>query len=326
MADRRRIAHLLCGQIYVRDCPGVDEAIAALATRQHGVVARRQLRAIGISGRAIEHRLAVGRLRPLFRGVYACGHEALAFSGRCVAAVLASRGSPVAGVAASHGTAAAIWELIDPPAGWIHVTADHFRATRPGIVAHRATMPDADVTHSRGIPLTTPARTLLDLAGDVRSATLRRLVKKAEFEGLVGRSALVEVLERHPKRPGRRKLAAMVADGVLDTGRSRSELEDRFLEFCRTRGLPLPRTNQRVEAGGRSFEVDCVWPAERVIAELDGFAAHGGRMAFEDDRARDRVLASAGWLVLRVTWAQLHTDARSLASELRAILNSRQPT
>jgi very-short-patch-repair endonuclease len=171
--------------------------------------------------------------------------------------------------------------------------------------------------------VTSVPRTLLDLSAQTPSS-LRRLVKQAEFMRLVDATALAAVLEWFPTRAGRQRLAAILDGGLLGAGRTRSELEDRFLAFCRRQRLPMPETNVVLDVGRQRLEVDCVWRDARVVVELDGHQAHGGRLAFERDRDRDRALIAAGWVPLRVTWAQLERDAVAVASELRETLARRR--
>jgi very-short-patch-repair endonuclease len=201
----------------------------------------------------------------------------------------------------------------------VHITAASARTPRPGIRFHRAQLPSDELTLVDGIPTTSVPRTLLDLSA-TNATRLRRLVKEAEFLGLVDHASLTAILDRYPRRPGRRPLATLVEAGALGQGRTRSEMEDRFLAFCRRHRLPLPETNVVLEVRGRRIEADCVWRRERVAVELDSRSAHGGWMAFEDDRARDRALAADGWVTMRVTWPQLHTEPAALAAELRAAL------
>jgi hypothetical protein len=319
MPDRRRSTHLLGGQLYACD-PGlpVDARISELATRQHGVVSRRQLLDLGLSARMLDHRLACGILRPLHAGVYAAGHEALPYRARVAAAVLAVTGE----TAASHYSALALRGLADPRPGPVHVTATQPRRRRPGIAIHRGGLPDDEVEITARIPVTTVPRTLLDLSGRSDRKTLRRLVKEAEFQGLVGIPDLVAVLERHPRRRGRKTLAEVVR-AFAGAGRTRSELEDRFIELCATHHLPFPQTNVPLTVFGNRYEVDCLWPGAGVVLELDGWRAHGSRSAFHDDRARDRALTAAGYVPMRVTWSQLVNDGDAIAAEIRAALKRR---
>lgn len=249
MPHERRSTPLLCGRAYVRaELPADDEAIAQLATRQHGVVARRQLLAIGLGKSSIEHRLATGRLRRVFPGTYGVGHDVLAPRGRVCAGVLASMSRiPLEGpprVGASHMSSAALRGIADAHPSAVHVSSPTFRNAQPGLVAHRAVLPPDELECVDGIPATSVARTLLDLSASVDRRFLRRLMKRAEFLSLVRASDLLEILERYPRRKGRRTLAALVADGTATSGRTRSDLEDEFLAFCRRRGLSPPDTNQ----------------------------------------------------------------------------------
>jgi len=315
MQEARWIAHLPGGQTHARRLGPDDEEIASLASRQHGIAARRQLLDLGIGARAIDHRLARGRLRRLYPGVYAVGHEAIPFAGRALAAVIS-----VAPGVASHWTAAAMHGLIDPPVGILHATAIHHRAPRTGIATHRAALPPGETEIVAGVPTTTIPRTLLDLSGRIGDGRLRRLVKQAQFLDLTDVSALEAILDRHPRRRGRRSLARIIHGPVVGAGRTRSELEDLFLEFCARRSVPMPETNVPFEVSGRRIEVDCVWPGSRLIVELDSRRAHGDAIAFEEDRARDRSLTAAGWSPMRVTWAQLRDQGDALEAEIRAAL------
>jgi very-short-patch-repair endonuclease len=198
------------------------------------------------------------------------------------------------------------------------------QAARGGVVIHRAGLPKEDVAIVAGIPVTGVARTLLDLSATLDAKALRRLVKQAEFLDLTTVDALVEILARYPRRRGRRALARLVGGLVLSDRRTRSELEDRFLEFCASRGLPLPETNVELPVQGGRMEVDCLWREARLVVELDGRRAHATALAFEDDRARDRALVAAGFSPVRVTWNQLHREPDTLESEIRAALGHRR--
>ena len=251
--------------------------IAKVASRQEGNVARRQLLELGVSARAIDYRVAVGRLRPRFRGVYAVGHEATGPRGCVFAAVLAM--APAA--AASHWTAAILREITDRRSGVVHVTCTQARRPQRGLFVHRAVLPAEDVALVGGIPTTSAARTLLDLSATCDERALRRIVKRAEFERLTSFAELGQVLARYPRKQGRRTLARIVGDSALATGPTRSEFEDRFLRFCAEHGLPIPETNAILEVDGRRLEVDCLWRNQRPVVELDGYGAHGTATVFE---------------------------------------------
>ena len=277
----------------------MDEVIAGLAGRQHGVVGRAQLLAAGVGPEAIKHRVRAGRLHPLYRGVYAVGHRVLAQRGRWMAAVLATGG------VLSHRSAAALWG-IRPWAGRIDVTTRWARRRQSGLLLHRAVLPPDETTTHDGIPITTPARTLLDLAGVLPRHQLQQALNEAEIQRLPGPHAL---LDRHPTKKGAGALRT-----AAPPSHTRSDLEARFIAFLTSRRFPTPQTNVLVEG----VEVDAAWPDHRLIVELDGYSFHHTRAAFEADRRRDRKLAAAGWTVVRVTWRDLD-EPEQLAAELRAL-------
>ena len=174
-----------------------------------------------------------------------------------------------------------------------------------------------------GIPITGVPRTLLDLSATAPAPTLRRLLKRAEFKRVTDIEQLTAILDRYPRRQGRRNLAQIVAALEGPRRPTRSEFEDRFLEFCARYDLPLPETNVELAVGGTTPVVDCLWREQKLVLELDSRQAHATASAFEDDRARDRALIAAGWTPARVTWSQLHSGAAQLAKELRAALGNR---
>jgi very-short-patch-repair endonuclease len=286
-----------------------DAVIAELATRQHGVVARRQLLALGIGDGAIDGRRAKGWFHPLHRGVYAVGHTAIGRHGHWMAAVLA--GGP--GAALSHSSGGALLEMAEEQPGTIHVTIPRSGRSRPGIRFHASRLPPDERGAVDGIPVTSPARTILDLAATAGRAAAEQALLAAEARHPRARDELTALLARRPGRAGARAARALIEKPRAFT---RSELERRFLALVRAAGLPEPEVNARV--GG--FEVDCVWPPERVAVELDGHAFHASRAAYEGDRARDRALQAAGWRVVRITWRQLAEEPHALIADLRALL------
>jgi hypothetical protein len=286
-----------------------DALIAGLAREQHGVVSRGQLVAAGLSPDAVDRRLVTGRLHSIHRAVYAVGHELVSQRGRWLAAVLACG----EGAALSHHAAAALWG-IRASTPRIDVTVVRRCRSKRGVRIRESALQGDEVTLLDAIPVTTPSRTLLDLAAVVNGGQLRKAVNEAEVLRLD--VALTPLLSRYPHAPGAKAIRAIVEDVTGGEALTRSELEDRFVAFVAEYGLPKPRLNVRVEG----FEVDCSWPAQRLIVELDGHAFHRTSAAFETDRARDRVLQLAGWRVIRVTWRQLHATAAVLARDLRKLL------
>ena len=289
-----------------------EEAIAALAERQHGVVSHAQLRALGVGAGAIKHRMAVGRLRPLRRGVYAVGHRALRVEASWMAAVLACGPDTVL----AGRSAAALWRMRNDARPAVDVISPR-RLALPRVEARRIALPADEVTVERGIPVTTPARTLLDLASVLRPDHLEAAFDEAQFLRLGSPTSLDALLARYPgrrgSRPVRRVLENHRRNGETVT---RSLLERRFLNLIDAHGLPRPNVNRSTGHG----ELDATWPEHRLIVECDGFAAHGTRKAFEADRARDRALQVAGWRVVRITWRQLTDEPEVIARQLAALL------
>ena len=288
-----------------------ERAIGALAERQHGVVSRAQLSELGLGDRgAIEHRVRLGRLRPVHRGVYTIGHRLLTQDGRWMAAVLAY--GP--GTVLSHRAAAALWGMRGGT--WVEVTVPSGRRARDGIQVHRAALPEDERTTHRGIPTTTVPRTLLDLSAVVTKRHLRGALREAEHLRLSDPLSLHDIVARYPRRPGLKAIKALLAEASVGARIIRSELEERFQDFLVRAGLPLPQTNVVIEG----YEVDCVWPEQRLIVELDGHASHSPTHAFELDRARDRRLEAAGWRVIRITWRQLEQEPDLVEADLRRLL------
>jgi len=277
----------------------IDLSIAALAGAQHGVVSRAHLRSLGLSEDVIDRRVASGRLHVVHRGVYAVGHTVLTIEGRWMAAVLASGDDAVL----SHATAAAAWDLRPIGTGAIHITVpgDPGRKRRAGIRVHRSTtLEPHDTTTHRSIPITTPVRTLIDLAATLKGRPLEHSLDVADQRGLVDFAELAERIAARPGRPGSPSLRAVLSLYAAGTF-TRSELEERFFALCDHHGLPRPTSNTCIEGE----EVDFVWRDARLIVEVDGYRYHRSPSAFEDDRERDVTLTLAGWTVLRFTWAQV---------------------
>jgi hypothetical protein len=225
------------------------------------------------------------------------------------------------GAVLSHRSAAALWGLRPGVLRRVEITVPRALRSRTGLRVHRGILAADEVTAVRGIPVTTAARTLVDLAAVLTAARLERAVDEAERLRLGDDPSLDLLVGRHPRRRGVAALRRILADGRVGATFTRSELEERFLAFLADAGLPRPLVNVPVGLpGGARVEVDCLWPAERLVAELDGHASHATRAAFERDRARDRALQAAGWRVVRITWRQLHDEPWSLAAELRILL------
>jgi very-short-patch-repair endonuclease len=278
-------------------------------------VAKRQLAAIGVGDRTIERWLSVGRLHEINRCVYAVGHELVNRRGRWLGAVLACG----EGAVLSHGSAAALWGLTGTRGSVIDVSSPRGNQGRerwPGIRLHRCRFHDANERTERGrIPVTSVARTLFDLAEAVDFGRLGKAWEEADRLKLLRRGDVERVCERgygrRAVKPVRHLLAEMGAPAE-----GRSPLEQRFHAFCREHRLPEPARNVLV----LGHEVDALWPATKLIVELDSWEFHRHRAAFQRDRARDTRLLVAGYRTIRVTHDRLEQEAPALATEIRQLL------
>jgi very-short-patch-repair endonuclease len=294
--------------------------LARLAEGQHGVVSRRQLIDLGLGEDAIDHRLATGRLQQVAHCAYAVGHRALSPKGRWMAAVL-STGS---GAVLSHRSAAVLWGVRDGGGlGPVDVTASRKSTSSTSIRRHHVTLPDDEVTVHEGIPVTIVPRTIFDLAATASVDKVESTIRQAEFLRLYDRLSLLDMVDRYPCRRGVARLrTALSRIERLPSGHTRSRLEERFLAFLHRHQLPRPRLNDWISVGQRRFQVDCHWHGTGQVVELDSWEAHGTRSAFRQDRARDRILRTAGYAVTRISWAQLDDEPEAVASDLRALLSS----
>lgn len=288
--------------------------ICALADRQHEIVHRRQLLAAGLTDQMIRGRIERRLLRPLHRGVYKVGPGRPSEEGLFMAAVFAAG----EGSALSHRSAAALWRLRPQNAGPIEVTTPR-RGTRvrPGLRIHAArTLPAREVTYHRGIPCTTPSRTLVDLAADLWPRELRRALEQAQIERIFDLDAIEAALASANGRKGSGRLRALMAELHDEPAPTRSELEMRFLDLVRSASLPSPVVNAAV----CGHEVDFHWPTAKLIVETDGSRTHSTPIAFERDRRRDLRLESAGWHVIRLTWGQITREPETVTALLRGRL------
>jgi very-short-patch-repair endonuclease len=291
--------------------------IAALADDQYGVVARRQLLALGVGNRAIGDRLAGGALITLHRGVYAVGHRRLRIEGRWLAAVLAA--GP--GAVLSHRDAAALHGIRKPPeSGKVTVTTPARARNTPALWVHgRRRLTAEDVTTVRGIPVTSPARTLVDLAPMLTAAQIAATLGEADRKGLLDVAALDRALCRTKGRHGqghRRLLTALEAHEQRGITLLLSELEERFLDLVLDADLPRPQLNVPVDG----VSVDALWPEQRLVVELDGWAYHRERAAAAWDREKTNRLQLAGYDVLRFMHGDLVHGADRVADAIRAAL------
>lgn len=291
-------------------------ALRRLAARQHGVASVAQLRAIGLSDDAVQRRVRSGRFRRLYRGVFSLGPVELTGQGRELAAVLACG----EGAALSHRSAAHAWGLVKRRGRDMHVTCARSRPPARGILVHRSPLGASDRALLDGMPVTCVARTLVDLAEVLAADELADAVNGAEAQRRFDLRELRAAQGRAPGRRGRNRLERALAAWTPPPF-TRSDAEILFLALCRRRGLPRPQVNTWLG----EQEVDFYWPAHRLVVEIDGGETHMTRMAFEEDRRRDRRLAVKGIQVMRVTWRDLRWDEEGVAEELRAVLAARAP-
>jgi very-short-patch-repair endonuclease len=275
-------------------------SIEAVATRQHGVISRRQLLDAGWHPSRIARELRAQRLLRVHRGVYAVGHRPRTDLARWMAATLACNG------VLSHQSAGALHELAVKDRGLTHITA-RGDLRRPRIHVHRDRLDSADHTTVRGIPVTRIARTLVDLDGVLDDRAFDRLVRDAMFQRRFDDARIKDALLR--KRA--RRLARYLGD---DAG-TQSELEDLFLRICDRHHLPRPQAQR-----GTDPRVDFIWHEHRLVVEVDSWKAHGTRHAFQRDRTTTNALQLAGYTVLRYTKDDLTRRQRTVAAQIKGVL------
>jgi hypothetical protein len=296
-----------------------ERDVAALASRQHGVVAHWQLRALGFTDDAIDYKVGAARLNPVHLGVYAVGHTKLTTRGRWMAAVLAC--GPEALL--SHWDAAALWQLLGRNGSLVHVTiARNHKYVRSGqIKVHRPRVihPD-DAAISDDIPVTSVARTLVDLAPFAHKDTLARAWDEGARLELFTFEDITAARARSRGKRGIAKIDALIAERRPLPPVTRSTLEIMFVEFCRRYGLPAPAMNTWIG----KYEVDAAWHDQRVAVELDS-RYHDNEGSFERDPVRDADLQIARYRILRVTYRRLLTQPDELATSIRRLFAAATP-
>jgi hypothetical protein len=262
--------------------------LARIAVRQHGLVTSAQLARLGLGRPAVSNRVKDGRLHPLYRGVYAVGHRRLSREAQWMAAVLAAG----EGAVLSHLAAAVHWRIWRRKVNGIDVVVPGNRRDRKGFRVHRCRNLDPrDTTTHQGIPITTPARTLVDLADTLTSHQLANVIHEAAFRNRFDETRTREAMTRAPGRHTATLHAALQAHAQGSAG-TRSELEDRFLE--QWTGAP-PRVNTKVHG----IEVDLYWPDEDLVVEIDGHGHERPRTKAQDEQ-RDGALQEHGIRIVRI--------------------------
>jgi hypothetical protein len=287
--------------------------MARRAAGQWGVLSTAELLECGLTYAAISRRGHNGFLHQLYAGVWAVGHPNPPLEGRLLAAVKAC--GP--GAVLSHRAAAGLWGFLD--SDWLRpevLVVGSGTRIHAGLTTHRtARLDPQDVTRRRGVPVTAPARTLLDLAAVLDEGALRAAVRRAQGMRKVKVSDLVEVVRRLGPKRGSRLLTRIIASGPAPTY---SVLEDLVLDLLLGAGIAHPEVNSPLTIRGRRVVPDFRWPEQRLVLEADGAAWHDDKIARENDAERQALLEAHGERVVRVTWAQaLNRRAETLA-RLRA--------
>ncbi len=292
-----------------------DREVARIAECQRGFVHRSQLLLAGLTPAAIKHRMKTGMLHLGFPNVYLVGRPRVEPLGRETAAVLFLEGH---GVLSGLTAAVKLWEAIDLELDRVTITSigRDARSRRGLRISHGPALARRDLRLRHGLPVTSPARTALDCAGELTVPELEALL--GGFRRFVRDAEILAATERWPHAKGVATIRRLLAQ---DGGpvRTRSEYERRLLRLIRDAQLPAPQVNQLI--GG--LEVDYVWREQRLVVEFDGFRYHGGRSAFENDRARDRRLALLGYQVLRITARQLDETPLVVIAAIAAMLSRR---
>ena len=297
----------------------LDRALAELAGNQHGVVAGRQLAELGLSANAARKRVASGRLHRVHRGVFSVGHALLTQRGRFMAAVLAC--GPEAW--ASHYCSGVLYELGLGERRLIDVTTTCARGRAlAGIRAHTSeTLTADDVDIIDGIPCTSLARTLLDIAEDGTRREVERALDRAEQARILDMRAIDDVLARANGRRGAKLLCAVLAEHRVGSTLTRNKLEEAYLRIARDVGIPPDSVNEWIAfPDGGGAEADFVYRTKRLIVETDGRDPHTIRKAFKSDRVRDQRLMLLGWRVVRLPWQQVMFEPADVAATLRGLL------
>jgi len=282
-----------------------------IARKQHALVTFDQALAAGLSPSQVRHRVRSGEWSPVRPGVYAISGAPPTWL-QAVAAVALSSG-PHAWV--SHETAGAIWCLPGATDESIHVVTNLDRRVRlAGVQGHRSgALFSADLTIRHHIPVTTPARSLVDLSGGLTPRRLGMAIDDAVRRRIMSLDSLRRCVARLPEAPGRRPVAIeeLLADRLPGYDPGDSDLETRVLRTLVAAGFPPPVQQHRVKIAGRTFRIDLAYPAWRIAIELDGWEFHHTRTAFDDDRARANLLVAHGWTLVRFT--SRSTDAEIIA-------------
>jgi predicted transcriptional regulator of viral defense system len=293
-----------------RATPSVDLVLARIAARQHGLLRLAQLLAAGLSRKAISRRVRVGRLHRVYHGVYALGHRGLSRHGLWLAGVYAAG----EGAGLSHLCAAALRELRELRTDFVDVVAPKRRAPNGPLRVHASrTLHPSDITTYKGIPVTTVARTCVDLTDVLSPHQLANVMHEAAYRKCLNRVQLEEAMARAAGRQNLRVLTKALALNESGSAGTKSPHEDAFLALLESAGIPEPLVN--IQLLGE--EVDCHWPDRKLVVEVDG-RGHGRRRTRRDDVRRDTALEAAGWKVLRFSGREIERRPQDVLARLRS--------
>jgi very-short-patch-repair endonuclease len=300
-----------------------EEAVWAragsLASRQQGIVSRGQMRDLGLSDNAISKAMERGWLRPVFHGVFAVGHEHLTVYGRMLAATLAcGEGSVV-----SHGTAAWVYGMRSWRPNEVDVIAPVESGRKIAGIKRRFVPPPvgAEVWRRNGVPLSSPARTIVDCAGNLDGPEIDKLIEGASVAGVLDVPAIDRVLDGPRRRNTKLLLRRLEPWRRYRSGiKIRSRMEAKLLPLLTEAALPIPQTNAKLRLGGKTYEVDFLWRAQKLVVETDGGRFHDNPAAGRRDSDRNHAFAEAGFHLPRLGWEDLRDRPAATMREIARLL------
>lgn len=279
------------------------------------MVSAEQLAGCGFSGDAIRLAATRGQLTRIHQGVFSIGHPPIGRTAWLFGATLAGGD----GALLSHRFAGAHLSLISFRSAPVEITVPTAGGrSRPGISFHRRTLGPEEGGRFRGVPCTSPSRTILDLGG-IGTALAERAIREAGGLGLLDVAEILRLIDRYPGRAGNARVRTLIEGRVPIPAMTKSELERRLYELCRSLGILLPDMNVPIYAGSQVIECDAVWPAERLIVECDS-RWHDNPVTARRDAERDEALMLAGWRVLRLRWGRIVLAPHRTARRIEALL------
>jgi very-short-patch-repair endonuclease len=293
--------------------------VGILASRQQGLVTRAQLRGLGLSDNAISKALERGWLHSVFRGVFAVGHGHLTITARMLAATMAcGEGSVV-----SHGTAAWLLGLHDSKPEAVDVIAPVEAGRKIAGIRRRFVPPPTggEVWRRHGVPLTSPARTIVDCAGIFDARGVVGLIEQAAVERLLDIAAIDRVLDGPRRRGSGRLLRGLAPWRRYRRGiKIRSRMEAKLLPLLSEAALPIPQTNAKLRVAGKVYEVDFLWREQKLVVETDGGRFHDNPTAGARDSDRNHALADAGYRLPRLGWEDLRDRPEETMRQIGRLL------